>query len=211
MSDKQQDTRVRAVLILVIIVLAGGIIWYVGRAKDDTDKTIDDTRRVQQSDDSAAKKQDEFKGMKSYNWEAQKVSLKYPEGWTVEENTGLSRLYLKNKDVDLLKEETPADFQQVWLSYDVDETTKAREDAIKQGTSNFRVVNGDVKASTVKADGVTINVYEYETLGGPTLEAYWTNSKNIRFLATTSTEVGEKNQKDMVANLKKVLASLKFD
>jgi hypothetical protein len=120
----------------------------------------------------------------------------------------MGRLYVKNSQVDLNKEETPADFQQIWFSHDTDETTKAREDAIKKGKSDFRVVNGTVTASTIKAGDTTINTYTYETLGGSTLEAYFTNKAGKRLLATTSTEVGKQNQTDMVTNLKKVLATV---
>lgn len=210
MTDKQQDTKVvRTVLILVIAAMAGGILWYVAQSKDKTDKTINDTRKVQQTNSQTDDKADEHKGWKTFAWESQKVSFKHPGDWTVEEDDkGLSRLYVKNKDVDLLKEETPADFQQLWLSYDLDETSKAREDAIKNGESQYRVVSGEVKASTIKSGSLTINTYEYETLGGPTLEAYWTNKAGKRLMATNSTEVGEKNQKEMVANLKKLLASV---
>lgn len=189
--------------------MAGGILWYVAQSKDKTDKTINDTRKVQQTNSQTDDKADEHKGWKTFAWESQKVSFKHPGDWTVEEDDkGLSRLYVKNKDVDLLKEETPADFQQLWLSYDLDETSKAREDAIKNGESQYRVVSGEVKASTIKSGSLTINTYEYETLGGPTLEAYWTNKAGKRLMATNSTEVGEKNQKEMVANLKKLLASV---
>ena len=199
---------VRTVLILIIAAMAGGILWYVAQSKDKTDKTIKDTRQVQDQQDQATDT-DQYEGWKTFTWESQKVSFKYPGDWVVKEDEkGLSRLYIKNSDVDLLKEETPADFQQLWLSYDQDETAQTREDAIKTGESQYRIVSGKVKASTIKSGSLTINTYEYETLGGPTLEAYWTNKAGKRLMATNSTEVGEKNQKEMVANLKKLLASV---
>jgi len=193
---------------VVIAVLIGGTLWYVFQSKSETEKTQDSTRQAQARPTPKATESDAYKGWKSYSWTSQKVSFKYPGDWFVKEDANLSRVYIKNKNVDLNKEETPADFQQLWLTYDSVEASKAREDAIKAGNSVYRVVSGDVKASTIKAGSLTINVYEYDTTGGPTLEAYFTNKAGKRVLATTSTEVGEKNQKDMVANLKLLLASI---
>jgi len=208
MSNNQQTPiNVGRSLILVIAAVIVGTLWYVWQAKDNTDKTLNDTRQAQASTPET-KDDDQYKGWKSYTWASQGVSFKHPGDWFVQENTSLSRLYAKNSQVDLLKEETPANFQQVWLSFDMDEASAAREAAIKAGSSQYRVVNGVVKASTIKAGSLTINVYEYETAGGPTLEAYWTNKAGTRLYATNSTEVGQPNQTDMVANLKKMLASV---
>lgn len=207
MSDKQQiPSNVRKLLVLVIAVMIGGTLWFVSQATDDTDKTLNNAKKAQASD--TTDKKDEYKDWKSYTWTSEGVSFKYPGDWTVKEDAGIGRVYAKNSQVDLLKEETPADFQQIWLSADLDETALARENSIKVGESQYREVVGAVKASTIKAGDITINTYEYETLGGSTVEAYWTNKAGKRLFATNSTEVGQQNQTDMVANLKKILASV---
>src|SRR5690606_13610706 len=108
-------------------------------------------------------------------WSDNAITFKHPGDWLTSETASMGRVYVKNSDVDLLKEETPDNFQQVWLSVDTDEASQARENAIKAGISEYRVVRGEVKSSTIKSGDLTINTYEYETLGGPTLEAYWTN------------------------------------
>jgi hypothetical protein len=209
MSDKQQTpSNVGRSLILIIAAIVVGTLWFVFQSKSDTDKTLDNTKKAQNSQTKDDQKTDEYKGWKTFNWESEKVSFKYPGDWNANEDANIYRVYVKNTDVDLMKEPTPENFQQIWLSNDVTEASKAREAAIKAGSSAFRVVNGDVKASTIKAGSLTINVYEYATVGGPTLEAYFENKAGHRIMATTSTEVGDKNQKDMVANLKKVLASI---
>lgn len=173
----------------------------------NTDETLENTKKAQaeESKDEAA---DTYKDWKSFTWTAEGVSFKHPGDWTTQETKTMGRLYVKNSTVDLTKEETPENFQQVWLSVDTDENSVARENNIKKGVSAYREVIGAVKASTVKSGNLTINTYEYNTLGGPTVEAYWTNKAGKRFFATNSTEVGQKNQEDMVANLKKLLASV---
>lgn len=215
MSDKQQtpstNNNARRSLVLIIAIIIAGTGWFVWQATKDTDKVLENTNKAQ-SDKTAdkAKTSDEYKGWKTFDWTSQGLSFKHPGDWVTSEAVSMGRVYAKNSSVDLLKEETPDNFQQIWLSVDTDETAKTREDAIKAGNSDFRMVTGAVKASTIKSGDLTINVYEYATVGGATLEAYWTGKDGKRYFATNSTEVGEQNQKDMVATLKKVLATVKF-
>ncbi len=211
MSNKQQtpapNDNVRRSLILIIAAIVAGTLWFVWRANDNTDKTLENTKKAQ-AEVPQDKTADQYKDWKSFNWTAQGVSFKYPGDWNTQESTTIGRLYVKNTTVDLATAETPDNFQQVWLSVDTDEASLARENNIKKGVSAFREVTGEVKASTIKSGSLTINVYEYNTVGGPTLEAYWTNKAGKRFYATNSTEVGQQNQQDMVANLKKLLATV---
>jgi hypothetical protein len=205
MSNKLQDTKsTRTVLILIGAVIIGVTGWYVLQSKDKANESLGNAALVQTEDTAV----DEYSGWKTHTWEGQGLTFKYPDNWFLEEKASMSRIYVKNSEVDLLKEETPADFQQLWLSYDRDEASAAREEAIKNGKSAYRVVRGEVTAGTIQAGDLTINTYEYETLGGPTLEAYWTGADGKRYYATNSTEVGEENQTEMVAALKKLLASI---
>jgi hypothetical protein len=208
MSDNQQtpETLKRSLFIIIAAIILG-TGWFVWQSKKSTDKTLNQAKTVQKTDRENPKP-NPYADWELYKWVSQGTSFKYPKGWFVSEDSDIGRLYIKNKQVDLSKEETPEDFQQVWISYDTDETAEARETAIKNGTSDFRVVNGPVKASTIAAGGITVRTYAYETVGGPTLEGYWTNKAGTRLMATTSTEVGQQNQTDMVATLKKLLATV---
>lgn len=211
MSETQQTpNKSRNLVILVVAAVLLGVVWYAVQS-GSKDKTAEKNTQKPQTNQTANKETtDQYKGWKSYTWASQGVSFKYPETWTTQENTAMGRLYAKNSTVNLLEQEAPDDFQQIWLSHDEDEASKAREDSIKKGESSYRQVNSAVKANTIKAGSLTINTYEYDTVGGPTLEAYWTNKAGTRLLATTSTEIGQQNQKDMVANLKKLLASVEL-
>jgi hypothetical protein len=197
-------------LLLLIAAIVVGTLWFVFQSKNDTDKTLDSAESVQESQNADDQKTSEYEGWKTFTWTSEGVSFKHPGDWVTNETASMGRVYVKNSTVDLTKEETPADFQQVWLSVDTDESAKAREDAIKAGSSDYRVVSGEVKAATIKSGDLTINTYEYTTVGGTTLEAYWTGKDGKRYFATNSTEVGEQNQADMVATLKKVLATVAF-
>src|SRR5687767_12682957 len=115
MSNKPQDTQmVRSILILVVVAIIGATGWYVLRSKDEVDKTTDTNKTTQSDNKDTEKKPDAYEGWKSYTWESQGVTFKHPGDWFVQENTSLSRLYVKNTQVDLTKEETPANFQQIW-------------------------------------------------------------------------------------------------
>ncbi len=208
MSTNQQTPTNRSLIIIIAIIIIGAG-WFVWQSTKDTDKVLDNTKKAQNSDKKTdTTKTDEYAGWKSYTWAEQGVTFKYPGDWFVEKSTSMDRVYVKNAQVDLSKDATPDNFQQIWLSADQDEAAQAREDAIKKGSSEFRTVDGPVTASTIKAGSVTITIYAYNTVGGPTVEAYWTNKAGTRMYATNSTEVGQQNQTDMVANLKKVLASI---
>ena len=212
MSNKEQtpppSDNVRRALIVVIAAVVVGTGWFVWQATKNTDKTLENTKKA--AADQPKDNADAYKGWQNNTWAAEGVSFKYPEGWTLQENTTMGRMYARNSNVDLATAETPEDFQQVWLSVDTDEAALSRENDIKNGLSAFRQVLSDVKASTIKSGDLTINTYEYNTVGGPTLEAYWTSKDGKRYYATNSTEVGQQNQQDMVANLKKLLATVSF-
>lgn len=206
-TQKLPSPSVRTSLIAVCAALVIGTAFYVWSANNNTNKTIDNTRKAAKSTGNAGQT-DAYAGWKSYTWADQGLSFKYPSDWVVNDTSSSYRVYVRNSDVDLTKESTPENFQQVWLSVDVDDTSVARENAIKNGESDFRIVDGQVSASTMMVGGMTVNTYAYNTTGGPTLEAYWTNKAGVRLMATTSTEVGQQNQTDMVATLKKLLASM---
>lgn len=210
MSDKQQtpSNNVGRSLTIIIAIILIGAVWFVFGSKDKTDEALNTAGNNEQSQQE---QKDKYEGWKSHTWESQGVSFKYPGDWVISETASMGRLYVKNVDVDLLKEETPENFQQVWLSVDTDENSAAREEAIKNGRSAWRVIDGEVKADTIKAGDITINTYEYNTLGGVTLEAYWTGKDGKRYFATNSTEVGEPNQTEMVDVLKKLLKSVKHN
>jgi hypothetical protein len=210
-KNEETPSTVQRTLMVIIALIVVGVAWFVWQAGADDKKKTEDNKKTgtnQSTNKTNEEKADEYKGWKTYDWASQGISFKYPGDWFVSETESMGRLYVKNSQVDLNKEETPATFQQIWFSHDTDETAKAREDAIKKGESDFRVVNGTVTEATIKAGDTTINTYAYETIGGSTLEAYWTNKAGKRLMATTSTEVGKQNQTDMVANLRKVLATV---
>ncbi|MBX6334512.1 hypothetical protein IRY61_04210 [Candidatus Saccharibacteria bacterium] len=211
MSDKEQtptNNNVGRAVTIIIAILLIGTVWFVFGSKNQTEEPMNNTNSSEQAQEEA---KDEYEGWKDHIWESQGVSFKYPGEWVISETASMGRLYIKNTEVDLLKEETPENFQQIWISVDTDENSKAREDAIKNGHSAWRVVDGEVKADTIKAGDITINTYEYNTLGGATLEAYWTDKDGKRYFATNSTEVGEPNQTEMVDVLKKLLKSVKHN
>lgn len=213
MSNKEQtpppSDNVRRALIVIIAAVVVGTGWFVWQSTKNTDKTLDNTKKAQ-AEQATDNNSSAYKDWQDTTWAAQGVSFKYPQGWVLQENTTMGRLYAKSSNVDLATAETPEDFQQVWLSVDTDEAALSRENDIKNGLSAFRQVLGDVKASAIKSGDLTINTYEYNTVGGPTLEAYWTGKDGKRYYATNSTEVGQQNQQDMVANLKKLLATVSF-
>jgi hypothetical protein len=208
-EEQPKNTNVHRALVVVIAAIVVGTGLFVWQATRNTDKILNNTKDAQ-AEDPKDEKTDEYAGWKNYTWESEGLSFKHPGDWLTSETASMGRLYVKNSDVNLLKESAPADFQQIWLSVDTDEAAQAREDAIKKGESMYRTVAGEVKASTIKSGDLTINVYEYQTVGGPTLEAYWTGKDGKRYYATNSTEIGEDNQTEMVATLKKVLASVAF-
>lgn len=138
------------------------------------------------------------------------ISFQYPKGWFVREDNDASRVYIENTQEDVNKGNMPADFQRVWISTWAQEVSAQIENNVKNGKPDGREISGKVSATTISSDGIVINTYEYKTVGGSTLQAFWTNKSGKRYYATNSTEVGDVNQQKMVENLKKILATVKF-
>lgn len=138
------------------------------------------------------------------------ISFQYPKGWFVREDRDDSRVYIENTQEDVNKGNMPADFQRVWISTWAQEVSAQTENNVKNGKPDGREISGSVSTATINSNGVVINTYEYKTIGGSTLQAFWTDKSGKRYYATNSTEVGDANQQKMVENLKKILATVKF-
>ena len=207
-------SAVEALITVLVVAIIGAGGWYVWQKNNKDDSKSSSTNKTSQSSSDDTKKTDTdteapdpYEGWKTYTWADQGVSFKYPADWYAEEDDSVKRVYIRN--VQEVTETRPANFEQLWITADANETSTARENNIADGKSTLRDVQGSVTAATITADGVVIKTYAYDTVGGPTLEAYWTNKASTRLMATTATEVGTQNQTSMVANLKKVLASVK--
>ena len=143
------------------------------------------------------------------------ISFQYPKGWYVKENKEIGDGYsvlISNVDVveGMNKGNVPSDFQQVWISTWEQEVGVEKENNVKNGKPDGREIFGSVSASVINNNGIMINVYEYKTVGGATLEAFWVDKSGKKYYATNSTEVGETNQQKMVENLKEILSTIKF-
>lgn len=202
---------VEGLLVIIALTLVGGIGYYVYQSNQDkkTDNSVTSQTNEQSSkqEEKSTDKGPVHVGWKTYTSSAQKVSFEYPEGWFVREDSETNRIYVSNHQGEFNKGNTPDDFQQLWLSTWEQEATAENESSVKSGSPKGAEA-GPVTAGTLKAGAVTINTYEYQTVGGPTLQAFWT-VKGKMFYATNSTEVGAQQQTEMVSNLKKLLPTVK--
>jgi type II secretory pathway pseudopilin PulG len=212
-SKTKGFSSIEGFLILVIILILAGVGYYVWHSTKNTNDILNTAEKSNNASSNKAQKMitlDVYKDWKTYIWTSQGVSFKYPNNWFIKEDSSLNRVYASSVEADVTKDNMPANFQRIWFSTESVEASLQQEEGIKSGSSSNRQVSGPVAISTIKSGSITIDTYEYETVGGPTLQAFWEDSANKRFYATNSTEVGEKNQKDMVANLKKILATVSF-
>ena len=141
------------------------------------------------------------------------ISFQYPKGWYVKEEkmNGIGyRIYIQNTKEEVNKGNMPSDFQSVWISTWEQEINEETENDVKNGTPNGREFGGSLSAGTIDGNVFVINTYEYNTIGGPTLQAFWSDKNGKRYYATNSTEVGQENQKNMVKNLKLILSTVEF-
>lgn len=193
------------VAVLFIILVGGAVYLYARRINNTPTYTSPGLGKPSTTAMSP------YTGWPTYTSTAQKLSFKYPKGWYIREDpSSSSTIYISSVQGVVDKGNWPADFQMLWISSDPNETALANENNTKAGKPSCCEISGPVTASTIKSGSLVINAYQYQTVGGPELEAYWTNSAGKRFVATNSVEVGETNQQNMVANLKLVLATVKF-
>lgn len=212
------------IVLLSAIVFGGGAYAYVNNkaTKEKEDLTAQVTELQSQvssgstattasgNSTSTTATTSETASWKVYSNSSLGISFKYPSDWYIKEAPSESRIYVRNTQNDVNKETKPSNFQQIWISYSATESAISRENNTKSGNPDDQEISGSVTPSTIKADDTTIKTYEYSTMGGPTLEAYWADVSGERYWATNSTEVGETNQQNMVANLKLILSTFQF-
>jgi len=104
----------------------------------------------------------------------------------------------------------PSNFQQVWISTWEQEVAAEKESNVKAGNPDGREFGGSLISDKIDRNGFVINTYEYATIGGPTLQAFWSDKNGKRYYATNSTEIGQENQQMMVENLKLILSTVDF-
>lgn len=231
-KPKVSITAIVISAVLAAVIFGGGVYAYQSnQAKKDKDalksqitaletekanleKQVADsttnTTTTTQSSTSTTTTTDETANWKTYTSASLGISFKYPSDWFVKEASSDSRIYVRNTQNDVDKETMPSNFQQIWISYSATESAVSKENNTKSGNPDGREISGSVTPSTIKAGNITINTYEYSTVGGLTLEAYWASASGKRYWATNSTEIGTVNQQNMVANLKLILSTFQF-
>lgn len=215
MKSNQKGFSVVEILIVIVVV---GLLGAVGWLVYDRQKSPKQSETTQQSSSTQEnlrptndKKEDQKlinAGWKVYTSEKLKISFEYPDGWTVKEEDQISqgsRIYISSHSGEFNKGNIPSGYQNIWLSTWDQEVSVEDENSVKSGSPKCCEA-GPVTPSNIQAGSITINAYEYETVGGPKLQAYWTNSGK-RYYATNATEIG--NQNSMVDTLKKILPTVK--
>lgn len=202
---------IAGLIVIVALTLVGGVGYYIYHNDKDkktdssaTSPTNDQSSKAEEKSSSSEPVND---GWKTYTSTTQKISFEYPEGWFVREDSETNRIYVSNHQGEFNKDNMPDDYQQLWLSTWNQEATAENESSVKNGSPNGREA-GPITKGTIKAGEVTMNTYEYQTLGGSTLQAFWTANDKM-YYATNSTEIGTQQQTDMVSNLKKLLPTVK--
>jgi hypothetical protein len=212
MRQAKGFAKIEATLAVVALALAGFVAWYVLYTKQAADEVYNNrvsTAVPSVSSKSAASKQaNEYDDWKTFTSDSGNLSFKYPGTWFIREDASLARVYAASTKTSLTMDDIPENFQQVWIAINTNEASAASEANAKKGTPEGYSVNGKPTVSTITANGITIRTYEYQTVGGPVLLAYWSGKTGTRYFATNSTEVGQTNQQNMVQNLKKILASV---
>jgi type II secretory pathway pseudopilin PulG len=146
---------------------------------------------------------------KTYTNEEYGFSFKYPEDWVIEEDTSLERIYVKNMEGDYNKSNMPTDFQKVWISYSQSQSSPTEENLTKDGKPSCCEAT-TVSTSTISANVLDINTYEFNTIGGPTLEAYWSDNSGRRYSAKNGSEKPAGVQEKEITTLKQILSTFQF-
>jgi hypothetical protein len=196
---KNMVKGVVGVFMLIGLVFVGGCVF-------DRGEKVDETNLEETSVDDSVDTSDWL----TYENEEYGFSFEYPKNWHIKEDVINNRIYIRNVKNDVNKETMPSNFQQLWFSILDKNVFVEKEKNIKNDRPDGREIFTSVLATTIDTGEVIINIYEYETVGGLTLQAFWSDKFGNNYYATNSTEVGEENQKNMVENLKKILSTILY-
>ncbi|MEX2014493.1 MAG: prepilin-type N-terminal cleavage/methylation domain-containing protein [Candidatus Saccharimonadales bacterium] len=213
MNSNQKGFSVVEILIVIIVIgLLGAVGWLVyDRQKSKTSETQTNTQQKEETPKQETEQTEQKlinTGWKVYTSEKLNLSFEYPESWTVKEEDQISsgsRIYISSHSGEYNKGNIPSGYQNIWLSTWDQEVSAEDENSVKSGSPKCCEA-GPVTPSSIQAGSIKINAYEYQTVGGPKLQAYWT-SNGKRYYATNATEIG--NQNSMVDTLKKLLPTVK--
>lgn len=191
-------------------IILFGIIFLAGCIQQQVKKQPSATPSVKQD-----KTQQSLSVQPTNEWQKHKsishgISFQYPKDWYVIEDESIDRIYIRNVQNKTSKGNRPSDFQQLWISTWEQEINSETENNVKGGKPDGREFGGPLSAGIIDRDDFIINTYEYRTIGGQTLQAFWNDKSGKRYYATNATEVGQENQQKMVENLKKILATVEF-
>lgn len=208
---------IEGILIIFIAAVIGGAGFYVYNSQKKTNQSLDKASASNNQSASTINNKSDAKkvskqsvgpinsGWKQYESTAQKISFEYPEGWSVSEDSESHRVYISSHKGEYNKGNIPPGYQNLWISTWDQEATNERENSVKNGSPKGREA-GSVSPASIKAGEITINTYEYPTVGGPALDAYW-DIKGQKYYASNSTEI--RNQEAMVSTLKKLLPTVR--
>lgn len=192
--------------ILAISSVMIGVLFLAGCGQ----QLVSQTKSTTQTQPVATQSANDTANLQTYTSDNLGISFQYPKGWYVREVKSDNTIYVENTQKDVNKDNLPADFQRIFISTSPNYVSAQKETNIKNGNPDNKEIVGSVSASTMSSNGIMINTYEYQSSGGPTLQAFWTDKSGKKYYASHSTEAGDANQKNMIENLKKILATVKF-
>ncbi len=181
--------------------------------QEKLNQSIISDSEIKQTNPSTVEQENINKNLQTYTSNNLGISFQYPKDWYIKEEEEMRsgyRIYIRNFQGDVSRENMPSDFQQIWISTWEQEINAETENNVKNGNPDGREFGGSLSTKTIDRGSFIINTYEYETIGGVTIQAFWTDKSGKRYYATNSTEVGQENQKNMVENLRKILSTVKF-
>ena len=231
-SQTNVNSGVSAFWKVLIAVVASAVIAGVGTyylvsiqanaQKDDLNsqittlqKQVDDLKKADSADSTAAIDDTAIADWKTYTDSDLKISFKYPADWFVFKSIRDERIYVENveqtSDDQWNKSNSPSNFQRVWISYSQNESSQENENNAKSATNyNLQGKQITATASTIDANDIIINTYEFTNTSNPTLKAFWADTSDKRYSANMSTENGQTNQENEIVVLKNLLSTFQF-
>lgn len=215
-------SAIEALLILIIVLMIGGVIFYVYKAQNKND-TVSNSSIQPASSTKTQANEDKYAGWQTFtstNADTGYISFKYPAGWYVMENKNINNsgnivISTTKTPDDYLNgpvPNKPANLEIIGINYGktaADLGTLVESDAKTGQPNTSPLTSGSVQnGSLMTKDGLAVRTYTWNDSAN--FEGYWENSGVLFGISNGYGALSVENGKKATDTTKLLVESIKY-